>query len=218
MRQIWITRKGGPEVLELREAPDPKPKDGEVRIRVRASGVNFADTMARVGLYRDAPPLPCVVGYEVAGTIDQAGAGVPASRIGERVVTFTRFGGYSELVCVPQDWALRIPERTSFSEAAALPVQWVTAWHMIVFLGNLRRGQRMLVQAAAGGVGTAAIQIAKRIGAEVIGTASAGKHARLKELGLDHAVDYRNEDFEEAAILRDEIKQTTARLTKPATT
>ena len=198
MKQIWITRKGGPEVLELREAADPSPKAGELRIRVRAAGVNFADVMARLGFYPDAPKLPCVVGYEVAGTIDAVGEGVPASRVGERAVSFTRFGGYSDVVCVPADQAMAIPAQLSFSEAAAVPVQWVTAWHMIVFLGNLRRGQRILIQAAAGGVGTAAVQIAKRIGAEIIGTASAGKHERLKALGLHHAIDYRNEDFEES--------------------
>ncbi len=199
MRQIWIARKGGPEVLELREAADPEPKEGEVRIRVRAAGVNFADTMARVGLYRDAPPLPCVVGYEVAGTIDAVGPGVSPSRVGERVVSFTRFGGYSDVVSVPEFFAVTIPEGLSFSQAAAMPVQWVTAWHMISYLGNFRRGQSILIQAAAGGVGTAAVQIARHLGAaRIIGTASAGKHDRLKALGLTHAIDYRNEDFEES--------------------
>jgi NADPH:quinone reductase-like Zn-dependent oxidoreductase len=167
---------------------------------VRASGVNFADLMARLGLYRDAPPLPCVVGYEVAGDVDAVGAGVPASRVGERVVSFTRFGGYSDVVCVRADGAMRIPDRLSYSEAAAIPVNWVTAWHMIVYLGNLKPGQKMLVQAAAGGVGTAAIQIAKSIGAEIYGTASPGKHERLKQMGLDHAIDYRSEDFEKIVL------------------
>jgi NADPH:quinone reductase-like Zn-dependent oxidoreductase len=198
MRQIWITRKGAPEVLEVREAPDPVPAEGQVRIRVRASGVNFADVMARLGFYRDAPPLPCVVGYEVSGVIDAVGPGVTDRKVGERVVSFTRFGGYSDVVCVPHFQATAIPDSLSFSAAASLPVQWVTAWHMIVFLGNLQKGQRVLIQAAAGGVGTAAIQIARRIGAETIGTASASKHERLKELGLHHAIDYRTEDFEEA--------------------
>jgi NADPH:quinone reductase-like Zn-dependent oxidoreductase len=200
MRQVWISRKGPPEVLEVREAPDPVPTEGQVRIRVRAAGVNFADTMARLGFYPDAPKLPCVVGYEVSGTVDAVGAGVAHGRVGERVVAFTRFGGYSEAVCVPADQALPIPEKLSFSEAAAIPVQWVTAWHMIVFLGNLQRGQRMLVHAAAGGVGTAAIQIARRIGAETYGTASASKHERLQQLGLTHPIDYRTKDFEQEVV------------------
>jgi NADPH:quinone reductase-like Zn-dependent oxidoreductase len=190
MRQIWITRKGGPEVLEVREAPDPEPKPGEVRIRVHAAGVNFADVMARVGLYPDAPPIPCVMGYEVAGVTDT----------GERVIAMTRFGGYSEVVCVPRALVVRLPDKLSFAEGAAIPVVWLTAWHMLVELANLRAGQRVLIHAAAGGVGTAAVQICKRIGAEAIGTASAGKHARLRELGIAHAIDYRNFEAEVSRI------------------
>jgi NADPH:quinone reductase-like Zn-dependent oxidoreductase len=185
MRQIWITRKGGPEVLQLREAPDPEPKPGQVRIRVRAAGVNFADVLARVGLYPDAPPLPAVMGYEVAGVTDA----------GKRVIAMTRFGGYSDVVCVPEAAVVPLPDKFSFAEGAAIPVVWLTAWHMLVELANLRRGQKVLIHAAAGGVGTAAVQICKRIGAESFGTASASKHDRLRELGLSHAIDYRRQDF-----------------------
>ena len=192
MRQVWIARKGGPEVLELREAPDPQPGPEEVRIRVRAAGVNFADLMARRGLYPDAPKLPFVPGYEVAGEIDAG----PPHRIGQRVLALTRFGGYSDAVVVPAKRAIEIPPRMSFAEAAAIPVNWVTAWHMLVELCNVKRGQIVLVHAAAGGVGTAALQICRRTGAEVIGTASGSKHARLRELGLTHAIDYRTQDFE----------------------
>ena len=191
MHQVWITRRGGPEVLEMREAPDPQPGPGEVRIRVRAAGVNFADVMARVGLYPDAPPLPCVMGYEVSGEID-----LPRERAGEKVIALTRFGGYSEMVCVSAGAVLPIPEGMTFAEAASIPVNWLTGWHLLVELANLRRGQTALIHAAAGGVGTAAVQICRRIGATSIGTASAGKHARLKELGLSHAIDYRSVDFE----------------------
>lgn len=194
MRQVWITKKGGPEVLQVREAKDPEVGPGEVRVRVRAAGVNFADTMARLGLYDAAPQPPCVVGYEVSGVIDAVGTGVPAQRVGEKVVALTRFGGYSDVVCVPAERALVFPARLSFAQAAALPVQWLTAWHMLVELGNVRKGHTVLVQAAAGGVGTAVLQICKRIGAKVIGTASPGKHARLRELGIDHAIDYRDFD------------------------
>ena len=192
MRQVWIARKGGPEVLELREAPDPQPGPEEVRIRVRAAGVNFADLMARRGLYPDAPKLPFVPGYEVAGEIDAG----PPHRIGQRVLVLTRFGGYSDAVVVPAKRAIEIPPRMSFAEAAAIPVNWLTAWHMLVELCNVKRGQIVLVHAAAGGVGTAALQICRRAGAEVIGTASGSKHARLRELGLTHAIDYRTQDFE----------------------
>ena len=192
MRQVWIARKGGPEVLELREAPDPQPGPDQVRIRVRAAGVNFAELMARRGLYPDAPKLPFVPGYEVAGEIDAG----PPHRIGQRVLALTRFGGYSEVVVVPARFAIEIPPRMSFAEAAAIPVNWLTAWHMLVELCNVKRGQIVVVHAAAGGVGTAALQICRRAGAEVIGTASASKHARLHELGLTHAIDYRTQDFE----------------------
>ncbi len=201
MRQIWITRPGGPEVLEIREAADPSPAAGEVRIRVRAIGINFADTMARLGLYPDAPPLPFVPGYEVSGLIDAVGSGVDPARIGERVVALTRFNGYADTVCTLASGALPLAANISFAAGASIPVVWLTAWHMLVHLGNLQKGQRVLVHAAAGGVGTAALQIAKHIGAEVLGTASPGKHARLREMGIAHAIDYRSQDFE-AEVMR----------------
>jgi len=191
MRQVVITRRGGPEVLEVREAPDLKPAPGQVRIRVRAAGVNFADVMARVGMYPDAPPLPGVLGYEVSGEID-----LPIDRAGEKVIALTRFGGQSEMVCVPAGAVIPMPSGLSFAEAASIPVVWLTAWHMLVELGNLRRGHVVLIHAAAGGVGTAAVQICRKFGATSIGTASSGKHERLRELGLSHAIDYRKLDFE----------------------
>lgn len=196
MRQIWIPRIGPPSVLEVREAPDPTPGEGEVRVRVEAAGVNFADVMARMGLYPDAPKLPTVVGYEVAGTIDALGAGVTGRAIGDRVLALTRFGGYADVVVVPAASIAPIPTRLSFAEAAAIPVNYLTAWLMLVHLGNLRAGERVLVHAAAGGVGLAALQIARWRGAEVIGTASASKHPRLRELGCAHTIDYTTQDFE----------------------
>ena len=191
MRQVVITRRGGPEVLEVREAPDLKPAPGQVRIRVRAAGVNFADVMARVGMYPDAPPLPGVLGYEVSGEVD-----LPIDRAGEKVIALTRFGGQSEMVCVPAGAVIPMPSGLSFAEAASIPVVWLTAWHMLVELGHLRRGHVVLIHAAAGGVGTAAVQICSKLGATSIGTASSGKHERLRELGLSHAIDYRKLDFE----------------------
>ena len=191
MRQVFITRRGGPEVLEVRDSPAPQPAPGEVRIRVRAAGVNFADVMARVGMYPDAPPLPGVLGYEVSGEID-----LPIDRAGEKVLALTKFGGQSEMVCVPAQAIVPMPAGMSFAEAAAIPVVWLTAWHMLVELGHLRRGHVVLIHAAAGGVGTAAVQICRKFGATSIGTASSGKHDRLRELGLSHAIDYRKVDFE----------------------
>lgn len=196
MRQVWISRKGGPEVLEVREASDPQPREQELRIRVRASGVNFADIMARMGMYPDAPPLPCVVGYEVAGVVDGVGRGAEGYAAGDRVLAFTRFGGYSDVVCVPSAMARPLPNGLSFEEGAAIPVNYLTAWVMLVRLGNLQADETVLVHAAAGGVGQAALQIALWRGAQVIGTASASKHARLRELGVAHCIDYTREDFE----------------------
>ncbi|PRP91828.1 Phthiocerol synthesis polyketide synthase type I PpsC [Enhygromyxa salina] len=196
MRQIWISRAGAPEVLELREAPDPEPGPGEVRVRVAASGINFADLTARMGIYPDMPPIPCVVGYEVSGVVDGRGEGVDDLEDGAKVVALTRFGGYSDVVCIPRAQVVRIPEGISMSAAAAVPVNYLTAWLMLVELGNVRADHTVLVHAAAGGVGQAALQICKWRGATVIGTASAGKHERLREVGIDHCIDYRTQDFE----------------------
>ncbi len=196
MRQIWIPKTGEPEVLEVREAPDPVPLEGEVRVRVRASGINFADVLARMGLYPDAPPLPAVVGYEVAGVVDGVGEGVEGFAIGDRVLVFTRFGGYSDVLCAPAGLVAPIPDALDFGGAASIPVNWLTAWLMLVRLGNVRKGDKVLVHACAGGVGTAAVQICRHRGAEVIGTASAAKHERLREMGVAHCIDYRTQDFE----------------------
>ncbi len=196
MRQVWITKRGGPEVLQVREAADPAPREGEVRIRVAAAGINFADVLARMGLYPDAPPLPAVVGYEVAGTVDAVGPGVEGLREGDRVGALTRFGGYADVLCVSAAQAFPISPALSFEKAAAIPVNYLTAWLMLVHLGCVRAGDRVLVHAVAGGVGQAAVQICRWRGAEVVGTASASKHARLRELGVAHCIDYRTQDFE----------------------
>jgi NADPH:quinone reductase-like Zn-dependent oxidoreductase len=196
MRQVWITKKGAPEVLQVREAPDPSPGPGQVRIRVAAAGVNFADIMARMGLYPDAPPLPCVVGYEVAGHVDAVGPGVRGVAAGDRVLALCRFGGYSDVVVVPEVQVARLPSTLGFEAAAGIPVTYLTAWIMLIHLGNLHAGERVLIHAAAGGVGQAALQLARWRGAEVFGTASASKHARLRELGVHHCIDYHTQDFE----------------------
>src|SRR3989442_3630996 len=197
MRSVWITRTGPPEALEVRDGPDPVPGPGQALVRVRATGVNFADVMARLGLYPDAPPRPCVVGYEVAGTVERLGPGADgALATGQRVIALTRFGGYAEAVAVPAAQLFPMPARMSFEEGAAIPVNYLTAVLMLRHFGNVKRGERVLVHAAAGGVGMAAIQLCKIAGAEVIGTASAAKHAQLREAGVAHAIDYRTQDFE----------------------
>jgi NADPH:quinone reductase-like Zn-dependent oxidoreductase len=197
MKQVWIPKIGGPNVLEVREAPDPVAKEGEVRVRVHAAGINFADIMARMGLYPDAPKIPCVVGYEVAGVVEELGAGTQGLEVGDRVMAMIRFGGYSDVVVAPASQVVKFSEKLSFEEAAAIPVQYLTAWTMLIRLGNLQKGERALIHSAGGGVGLAAIQMAQWRGAEVIGTASAGKHDRLKKLGVEHCIDYRTQDFEQ---------------------
>ncbi len=189
MRQVWISRPGPPEVLQVKEAPDPVAKPDEVRIRVRAAGINFADLMARTGMYQDAPPIPCVVGYEVSGVIDQVGASVSDFSVGDRVLAMPKFGGYSDTIVLPSGQVFKMPDKMSFEEAAALPVVYLTAHHMMLFVGNLRKGMRVLVHSAAGGVGLAAIDLARAHGCEIFGAASAGKHAFLKERGCQHPID-----------------------------
>jgi len=196
MRQIWIAKAGRPETLVVKEAPDPEPQAGEVRIRVEATGVNFADIMGRMGLYPDCPPIPTVVGYEVSGHIDAAGLGADPDWVGRDVFAVTRFGGYSDVVCVPENQVFARPCGMSAHEGAALPVNYLTAWQLVVVMGGLKPRETMLVHSAGGGVGIAATQIAKHIGAKVIGTASASKHRQLKVFGADHLIDYRREDFE----------------------
>jgi synaptic vesicle membrane protein VAT-1 len=189
MRQIWISKAGPPEVLEVREAPDPEAGPEEVRIRVKAAGINFADLMARVGLYPDAPKIPCVVGYEVAGTVDQVGEGVTGFAAGDRVFGMPRFGGYTDTLAIRAEQIYRMPEGMSFEEAAAFPVVYLTAYDMMLFTGNLRPGSRVLVHSAAGGVGLAAIELAKTRDCVILGTASPSKHAFLRERGCQHPID-----------------------------
>lgn len=196
MRQVWITKAGLPEVLQVKEAPDPAPIAGEVRIRVEASGVNFADILARLGIYPDLPGLPAVVGYEVAGRVDAVGPGVDAQWIGRDVFAATHFGGYSDVICAPQDQVFIRPADMSAEEGAALPVNYLTAWQLVVVMGALKPGETMLVHSAGGGVGIAATQIAKHLGARVIGVASQWKHAELERLGADWLIDARVENLE----------------------
>ena len=183
-------------MLELREAADPLPAAGEVRIRVAAAGVNFADIVARMGLYPGLPPMPVVVGYEAAGSVDAVGDGVESDWIGREVLALIRFGAYSDTVCVPELQVFTRPSGMGAEEGAALPVNYLTAYQLLEVMGGLRAGETLLVHSAGGGVGIAAIQLARRIGATIIGTASSGKHDFLESIGVDHCVDYRSEDFE----------------------
>src|SRR5690348_8596514 len=149
MRAVVITKHGDPSVLRVQQRPDPPPPGpGQMRIAVRAAGVNFADHLARVGLYPDAPKLPAVVGYEVAGTVEAVGAGVDQSRVGQRVLAGTRFGGYSEIVNVAASDSVALPDGVSFEQGAAVPVNYATAWAGLHGYGSLRAGERVLIHAA----------------------------------------------------------------------
>jgi NADPH:quinone reductase-like Zn-dependent oxidoreductase len=197
VRAVVLTGVGPPEVLKVQERPDPPVGPGEVRIAVRAAGINFADTMARIGMYPDAPKVPCVLGYEVAGDVESVGEGVEGVSEGDRVLAATRFNGQAELVSVPAQQVLPLPKDVSYEEGAAFPVNYGTAYAALVIMGGLKEGERVLIHAAAGGVGISATQIAKGIGAEIFGTSSAAKHDAIREQGVDHAIDYRTTDFEE---------------------
>jgi NADPH:quinone reductase-like Zn-dependent oxidoreductase len=196
VRAVVITKHGGPGVLDVQERPDPEVGPGQVRLDVAAAGVNFADVMARMGLYADAPKPPCVVGYEVAGTILELGEGVQGLTPGQRVMAGTKFGGYASQVVVPAGDVLALPGQITFEQGAAIQVNYTTAWAGLIEYGNLQAGQRVLIHSAGGGVGIAATQIAKRFGAEVYGTASPGKHEQIRELGVDNALDYTKPGWE----------------------
>lgn len=196
MKAVVLTGHGGPEMLQVQERPAPDAGPGQVRIAVVAAGINFADTLARVGLYPDAPKPPCVLGYEVAGEVESVGEGVEGFLPGDRVMAGSRFGGQAELVSVDADQVLPLPDRLSFEQGAAFPVNYGTAYAALVIMGGLRDGDRVLIHAAAGGVGISATQIARGVGAEIFGTASASKHDAIRAQGVAHAIDYRTQDFE----------------------
>ena len=200
MRAVVITKHGPPEVLQVQERPDPVAGPGEIRIAVKAAGINFADLLARTGMYPDAPKTPSVVGYEVAGVVESLGEGVTEYQIGDRVIGGTKFGGHAELVVSKVSDTLPLADGLSFEQGAAIPVNYGTAYAGLVIMGGVRRGDRVLIHAAAGGVGISATQIAKNLGAEIFGTASPSKHDAIRGFGVDHAIDYRNEDFAEVVL------------------
>ena len=196
MRQAVIPRHGGPDVFELREAPDPVPGEGEILVRVRAAGINFADILARIGLYPDAPKPPLVVGYEVAGVVAAVGPGVTQPHEGDRVVALTKFGGYADTVVVPASRAFRFPDRLSDAEAAAVPVTYLTAAIALYKMAAVSAGETVLVHNAGGALGIGATQLARLRRATVIGTASVAKHDALRRFGVDLAIDYRHGNVE----------------------
>lgn len=196
MKAIEIVRTGPPKTLASVERPAPEPRPGEVLIRVFAVGVNFADCLARQGFYPEAPKRPFVPGYEVAGEIARVGAGAGGWVAGQRVVAFTEFGGYAEYAIAQPQMVRALPDHVQFTEAAGLPVVFVTAYLALFGSGLLHPGARVLIHAAAGGLGQAAVQLALRAGMEIFGTAgSDDKVELLHRLGVQHPIDYRAADF-----------------------
>ncbi len=200
MKAVLVRKFGPPERLVVEDVPDPAPKPGDALIRVHAAGVNFADIVARVGLYPDAPPRPMILGYEVAGTLVNAlpKQGLPA---GIRVVAPVMFGGYAELAIADARAVRAIPDGCDDATAASIPVVYLTAYRGLCGATTVKAGETVLVHAAAGGVGLAAIELCRLAGATVIGTASAAKRDFLVGQGVAHVIDYRSQDFE-AEVMR----------------
>jgi NADPH:quinone reductase-like Zn-dependent oxidoreductase len=200
MRAAVIRRYGPPEVFEFQERPNPQPEPGEILIRVKTIGVNFADILQRMGVYPRTPKPPFVPGLEVAGVVEKVGEGAKPGeaaelRAGDAVVALTNFNGYAEWVTTPARLAFRIPTGMSFDDAAALPVNYLTAYHSIFAMGNMQPGDRILIHGAAGGVGIAAVQLAKARGLTIFGTAGPAKQETLRKMGVDHAIDYQKNNF-----------------------
>lgn len=199
MKAIVLVKYGTAEnAFKIEEREKPVASDNEVIIKVEAFGLNYADVMARNGLYKDAPPLPCVLGYEVAGTIDSMGKNVIGYSLGDRVTGFTRFGGYAEYTAADVRGLIKIPDSMTAAESTALTTQYGTAYYCAYEMVNLFEGDHVLIHAAAGGVGTALIQLAKNKGCIVYGTAGSDEKLEyLKSMGVNFPINYRKKNFEE---------------------
>lgn len=196
MRAMVVGKYGPPEVFERREVPDPVAGNDKVLIRVAAVGINFADLLARMGIYPGVPKPPFVPGLELAGVVEQAPAGAHV-KAGDRVAAFSPFGAYADRVAVHPRQVFAVPECIPLEDAAAIPVNYLTAYHSIFQMGNLQPGDRILIHGAAGGVGIAAVQLAKARGLVIFGTAGAAKQDTLRQIGVDHPIDYTRQDFVE---------------------
>ena len=196
MRALLCTAWGGPETLTLGELPDPTPGPGEVVIRARAAGVNFADTLMIQGKYQEKPAFPFAAGLEAAGEIVAVGQGVTHLRVGQRVLAALDHGGYAELVKARASDSFAIPDAMDFVTAAGFPTTYGTAHGALVWRAGLKAGETLVVHGAAGGVGLATVEVGKAMGAHVIGTAGgADKIAVAREHGADAVIDYKSEDL-----------------------
>jgi NADPH2:quinone reductase len=200
MRAIVFAHTGGPEVLSMADVPKPETRPGWVLIRNHAIGVNFADTRFRQGTYTVKPKLPDTPGMEAAGVIEAVGDGVTSLRPGMRVTAFTS-KAYAEYCLSPAHMVVPLPDSVSFTDGAAFPIQVLTAYHLLHTMDSTRPGRTVLVHSAAGGVGLAAVQLAKAAGARVFGTVSSDAKAGLvKECGADAIINYEREKFADAAL------------------
>lgn len=199
MKAIAVVKYAEPESsFEVQEREKPVPTGVEVLVKVDAFGLNYADVMARNGMYADAPPIPAVLGYDVVGIVDAVGEQVQDLAVGQRVVAFTRFGAYAEYAITNRMAVVAIPDDMPNGVAAALATQYCTAYYAAYEMVNLFEGDHVLVQAAAGGVGTAVVQLAKLKGCILYGTAGSDEKLEyLKKLGVDYPINYRKTDFAE---------------------
>ena len=196
MKAIYLTKYGNSNTaFEIRDIDIPNPGPNEVVVKSVATGLNFADVVARRGLYPDAPPNPAILGYDVAGTIHSVGSHVTDLKVGQRVVALTRFGGYAEYALAMSYGVAVIPDGYDFHQATALATQACTAYFATDECVSLHKGDIVLVQAGAGGVGSLLVQLAKHHGCTVYATASSSKQSFLREIGVDHPIDYTKEDF-----------------------
>ncbi len=199
MKAAFVTRYGGPDVFKIRETETPEPGPDQIQIQVRAIGLNFADVLMRTGIYPNTPKPPFIPGMEFSGVVSRCGAEVTDLKPGDRVMGYSRTGSHAEYVVVNQKMAGPIPESMSFEEAASFLVIYLTAYHGLFTLGKLQPNEKVLVHAAAGGVGLAVIQLAKHYNAEVFGTVgSEFKRHIAKAQGLDHCINYSTENFASA--------------------
>ena len=197
MKGVQIRRTGGPEVLDYVDLETPTPGKGQVLVRTESISINFADVLIRKGLYPMIPPLPAVLGLEASGTIEAVGGGVTQFDVGQRVC-FISSGCYAEVVLVDAAVLIPIPDMLDGDAAAAFPINYLTAYHMMHTMAKLEKGQTILSYAAVGGVGVAVIQLAKLAGLSVIGlTSSDEKALRARELGIDHIINYKTQNVVE---------------------
>jgi NADPH:quinone reductase-like Zn-dependent oxidoreductase len=192
--RVVITAHGGPEVLKLIEEDLPEPRSAEVRLKVLATGVAFADVLMRYGMYPNTPPLPFSPGYDVVGVVDKLGDGASGFALGDTVAALTMTGGYSQYLCVPANGLSRVPPGVDPAEAVSLVLNYVTAHQLIHRIAELKPEQSVLIHGAAGGVGTAALELGKLAGLKMFGTASRGKHDLVTALG-GIPIDYKTDDF-----------------------